>query len=226
MKSALQLYTPAEKAAIEAAVAAAEKRTSAEFVCALATESGRYDRAESLMGLTLALLGLTLANYAAHGSTDPGSFEATAGPSLAWQFVTVVVGFVLGSALGTYCHPVRRLFVPVREMIEETRKAARAVFALRRLASTKEQGGVLVYYSIFERRILVLADEGAQKALGQEGLGELRALAMRTLHQQGKVAAFTTVLEAAAEKLEHALPVRPSDTDEISNELVIYHPRA
>jgi uncharacterized membrane protein len=41
---------------VEDAVARAEARTSAEVVCVIATESGRYDGARALVGLVVALI--------------------------------------------------------------------------------------------------------------------------------------------------------------------------
>ena len=54
--NATKAFTDKELRDIESAVADAESRTSGELVCAVATESGRYDRAESIIGLITALV--------------------------------------------------------------------------------------------------------------------------------------------------------------------------
>jgi uncharacterized membrane protein len=59
--------TASQRKELEAKIQEVETRTSAEIVCAVATESGRYDRAESLVGLLAALLALCL-THAARGA--------------------------------------------------------------------------------------------------------------------------------------------------------------
>ena len=131
-----------EAARLEQAVAEAERSTAAEFVCAVATESGRYDRAESVVGLAVAVaaLGLThvLMTRAPSGSWAPGSPIA-----VGWLALAVVAGWIAGSVLASYCHPLRRLFVGRHEIDEEVARAASHVFSVARLTSTRAHGGVL-----------------------------------------------------------------------------------
>ena len=61
MKRASQFFSDTDRQAIEAAVAAAEQRTSAEIIPVVATASGRYDRAEDLFGVIVALVALSVA---------------------------------------------------------------------------------------------------------------------------------------------------------------------
>ena len=49
--NANKTITAQDRAAIEQQIAKIEQTTSAEIVCAAATESGRYDRAESIIGI-------------------------------------------------------------------------------------------------------------------------------------------------------------------------------
>ena len=224
MKTASKLFSSEQQKELENAVGQAETRTSAEFVCAVATESGRYDRAESMAGIFVSLIGLTLVHLAFTGK-ESGSFEALAGAPLGWQMVAVALGFAVGNLLASYWHALRRLLVPVKEMLEESKKAARSVFALRRLSSVRGQGGVLLYYSIFERRMLVLMDEGGQKALGQVGLTELREFANKRLREAGPKQAFLDTLERAAGELSEALPPDSEPDNQVSNQLLLLHPR-
>ena len=207
--------------AVEAAIAEAEKRTAAEIVCAVAAESGRYDRAESLVGLGCAIVGLSLAHAWAGGAAQWGAAPVPLG----WQALAVALGFVLGSVVASYVHGLRRLFVSAREMAEETGRAASAVFAQRRLGSTRQQAGLLLYVSLFERRAVVLADDGARAALGQAGVDALRDQMVAGLREGRRAETLTAAVRSAAERLSPRLPPVPKNPNELPNQVLLFDPR-
>lgn len=218
MVNARTFIDPAQAGQVSQAIAAAEKRTSAEIVCAVASESGRYDRAEGILGLAGSLLALSLLQL----FFQSDSWEPVAVP-LAYQGAGVVLGYLLGNLLGTYVPGLRAPLVGPREMLEETARAASHVFAERRLGSTRKGGGVLIYLSLFERRVVVLADGGA--ALTEDELKSLRDLALEQLRQGQRLQALIAPIEAAAELLSERLPYQEGDVNELPDELLILHPR-
>jgi len=222
--NAKRFLSKRERKTLEEAVAAAEQRTAAEFVCAVATESGRYDRAESLVGLAVGLVGLAVVHFAFTWTPSDSWFESRAVP-LALQAAAVVAGFVLGSVLASFSHALRRLFVSASELEAEVERAASHVFAVGRLASTRQRGGVLVYVSVFERRVVVLADSGAARLLGEDGIDALRNLATERLTRGKRLEAFTDTVGAAAERLAPALPAEAVNPDELPDALLVFHPR-
>lgn len=216
--NARNFLDPAQAGQVSQAIAAAEKRTSAEIVCAVASESGRYDRAEGILGLAGALVALSLLQVLFQGD----SWEPKAVP-LAYQGAGVVLGFLLGNVLGSLFPALRVPLVGPTEMLEETARAASHVFAERRLGSTRKGGGVLIYLSLFERRVVILADRGA--SLTEDELKRLRDLALEKLRQGKRLEALTVPIEAAAELLSTRLPYREDDVNELPDELLILHPR-
>jgi putative membrane protein len=222
--NAERFLTESERRAVADAVADAEKSTAAEFVCAVATESGRYDRAESIVGVIGALVALTAAYWAA-AWTPRGSWSLAGTVGLTEAAAAIVVGFVVGSVLASILPSARRPFVGRREMDAEVARAADHVFAARRLTTTRERGGVLLYVSLFERRVLVLADSGAMKALGDEGVIALRDLAVQRLRSGHRLQTFTDAVAAAAERLSGSLPPSAENADELPNALLVFHPR-
>ena len=87
-----------------------ESKTSAEVVCAVATESGRYDRAEGIVGVIVAIFSLGLAAFGCHFFAHPGDWQVD-GANLLIQIVAVVFGFVVGNCLAAWIPPIRRIFV-------------------------------------------------------------------------------------------------------------------
>ena len=62
MVAATSFMDQGQVAELEQAIAGVEQQTSAEIVCAVATESGRYDRAEAIFGILFAVLTLVVVN--------------------------------------------------------------------------------------------------------------------------------------------------------------------
>ena len=191
---------------VRGAVAQVERRTSAEFVCAVATESGRYDRAESIWGLLFGLVGLAIIS----GSSTvllqgTGSWSSSAYLASSLKGLAVIGGFIVGSVLASVVRPLRMLLVSRAEMESEVARAAAYVFGLGRLRATQGGSGVLVYVSLCERRVVILADESASKVVGQAGLDGARDAAVACL-KEGKaeetfIAAISSLEVALAEKL-------------------------
>jgi len=226
--NAHSFLTTEETARVEAAIAEAEQTTAAEFVCAVATESGRYDRAESVLGLVFSLIFLGLAYTAPTFSStaSSGSWTEVSPPGLPWLALAVVGGFLAGNLLGTHLHGLRRLLVSQKEMEEETLKAASHVFALRRISGAEARAGVLIYLSLFERRVVILADHAAGQALSTADIEALRDIALEKLVRKERSQSFLATLEAACEHLIKGLPPLPEGSrNELPNELAIFHPR-
>ena len=224
--NAESFLTEKERAEVEEAVERAEDRTAAELACGVATESDRYDRAESLAGLGLGLvfLGLLDAGYGVSLGAG-GSWEAGGGVAFAWQSVAVVAGFVLGSVIASYWHGLRRLMVSPEHLTVAVERAAWRVFGRRRVSSTEQRSGILIYVSLFERRVSVLADETAREILGKEGIETLKETAVDQLAEGRSKETFVATIEKAAELLESELPAGEQDVDELADHLEVFHPR-
>lgn len=208
---------------IESAIAQAEAQTSAEIICAVATESGRYDRAEATIGLLFSLIALWGAHWGFSLASPSGGWDPVIVP-LWVQMLAVVVGFIVGNVVASYVHALRRLAVRSVEMDAETRRAASAVFHDKRLASTRSRGGVLIYISLFERRVIVLADEAARKALGADGIEKLRDLGVEKLRDGARDESFLAVITEATKRLAESFPPSGS-SNEVADEVLVFHPR-
>jgi putative membrane protein len=211
--------------AVEDATAAAEECTSAEIVCAVATESGRYDRAEAIVGVLAALLGLGVVHWITPVRFATSGSWAMEAAGAGWLALGVVLGTIAGTLLASYWHPLRRLFVADAEMETDVARAALAVFAIARLAATRTRAGVLIYVSLFERRVQIIADSRAMEVLGQAGVDAIRDIAVARLRDGNRAGTFVDAIVAAARALAPALPPEPANPDELPNRLRVFHPR-
>src|SRR5438552_16647976 len=111
MKRASDIFDDQTRQRINAAVAAAESKTSAEIVPVVVTASGRYDRAEDLAGLCFAIL-LMIAAWMTFQRIDP-DLNGWRGPRLTINLAELVIilagGFIAGALIASTVAPVRRL---------------------------------------------------------------------------------------------------------------------
>lgn len=227
--NATNFLTADEQQQVSQAIASLEQKTAAEVVCAVSTESGRYDRAESIVGLIAAVTLLAVTNilwvFIIDWSAGPGSWQPDIGLPFLFQVIAVLFGFVGGSVAASYYHPLRRPFVLRKDKQAEAERAATIVFASQRLHSTRQAGGVLMYVSLFEHKVIVLADDGAMKALDLSALDAICAAAVANIKAGKRAATFLEAIETLQPLLAKELPIGEGDVDELPNRLVCIHPR-
>ena len=211
---------------VRAAIAGAEEKTSAEIVCALATESGRYDRGESLIGLFMGVVAVLLVHGARLWQQAESSWSDLPALAPLWQVLIMIIGFIVGILLASAFPMLRTLAVLDKEEEQEVARAAAFVFATAGMATTSGRTGLLVYISLRERRLVVLADEAALAALGTEGLEALKDKAAGLLKEGRFADAFAQVVEEAGKKLAESLPAaRDVPPGELENHVLFFHPR-
>ena len=146
-------FDDAARAALTSCVADIEKDTDAEIVLAVRRRSGAYGHVDFLFGSILAFVGLMFLLY------SPVAFAPH------WVAIDVVLLFVLGWFISSRTSAIRRLFTSSRFRHEAVRHGAAAMFYEAGIANTEAEMGVLIYLSLLERRIEVIADRGILKAV-------------------------------------------------------------
>jgi putative membrane protein len=224
MASAETFLSAAEREAVNRAVAAAEKHTSGEIVPVVASESGRYDRAEDIGGLVFAVLALTAAwtwgqrIEAVEGDWAHGQ-RLTLG--LPWVVLTLVAGFIVGAFLTSRLAWLRRGLATDREMREEVQQRAWEAFARFRIGGTQHGTGILIYISLFERMVCVLGDEPIAKKIEQQSWDEVRDMILSGIRGRQPGDGLCRAVARCGELLGQHFPIRPGDVNELPNELRI-----
>jgi putative membrane protein len=187
------------------AVAAVEARTSAEIVLAVRPISGHYRHADYLAGLVVGFVVLLLLLFL------PQSFTVDSMP------VAVLAGFAIGAVLCAHAPPLRRLLVGPKLMDTSVRIAARAAFVDGGVTRTHGRTGILIFVSIFERRVEVVGDLG----IDPERLGEAYQRAVRaiggSLSSGLDFTKFLTAVEALGPALSGPLPRGEDDENELAD---------
>jgi putative membrane protein len=198
--------TSEDHAAVAAAIAAAEKRTSAQFVCVLARASSGYVHIPIIWATLLALV-------------TPWPLIQFTEWSVQRIFLIQLVVFIVFAAIFSWM-PLRLALVPGAVRRARAHRAALEQFVLRRVAHTKHRTGVLIFVSLAERYARILADEGiAQKVNAAEWQAAVDALVSHM--REGRIASgFTAAIERCAAVVEvHAPP--DGSANELPNRLYV-----
>src|ERR1041384_8662606 len=130
-----------------------ERNTDAELVIVVRARSGNYARADYLFGFVVAFVILNFLIFV------PFPFPEYLVP------VDIAVAFVLGAIVSWRSNSIRRLFSRESYRKQAVRRAAAAMFYEAGIANTNAEMGVLIYLSLMERRLEMIADRGVLKAM-------------------------------------------------------------
>jgi putative membrane protein len=141
------------RGALTACVKEIEKTTDAELVLVIRARSSFYRHADYLFGALLAFAGLIFLLF------SPYNFHPN------WVLIDVVLLFLAGTFLSSRSNMVRRILTREKLRSAAVRKFAAAMFYEAGIANTAGETGILVYLSLFERRLELIADRGVLKAI-------------------------------------------------------------
>jgi putative membrane protein len=200
-------YLAESKARVTDAVREVEAQTSAELVVAVRHSSDAYRDIDYSVGFAVALAALALLLF----SDVPYRVD--------WMPVDIMVAFLVGVFAAQRAPPLRRFLLGARRAKGTVETAARAAFYDRGIAHTHRRGGILVFVSTFERKVVVLPDVGVDAAL----LGEPWTLAIRSLEDAivGGLdfERFAAGLRSLGPVLAKALPHHEGDVNELPDEV-------
>lgn len=153
---AVEVLTPADLDALHEAVRAAERRTVGEIVPVVVERSDSHPQAALAAALVFAfavpMLGLGLLPWG-----EPH-----------WIVLAQLVGALAGWLLARALPGFARLFVSEARATHVANEQALQEFTGLGLHRTAAESGVLVFVSLFERRVIVLGDRGIDAKVGAE----------------------------------------------------------
>jgi len=146
-------FDQAASEALAQAVRDIEKTTDAEIVIVVRGRSGSYRHADYLSGSILAFIGLLFVLF------SPFDFHTY------WVPFDVAALFVIGAFVSSRSDMIRRLLTRDGSRSKAARAGAAAIFYEAGIANTHAENGLLVYLSLLERRLEIIADRGILRAV-------------------------------------------------------------
>ena|SRR5207302_1418053 len=164
-------FDKAASDSIAQAVREIEAKTDAEVVIVIRGRSGSYRQADYLCGAVLAFLGLLFVLFSPF---DVHTY---------WVPFDVAVLFAIGAFVCSRTYLLRRLLTTQKFRAHAARQGAAAMFYEAGIANTHAENGILIYVSLLERQIEVIADRGVLKAMPPRewntAIHELKQIAKR-----------------------------------------------
>lgn len=201
-------FSPEDKARITAAIHAAEKSTSGEFVAVVARASDHYVLLPLLWSAILALL-------------IPGAC-LLAGLPIRWVqlYQTQLLVFILLAVLLLSVPGLHLKLIPRRVKHAHASRLARAQFYQQGVQVTAHHSGVLLFVSLAERYVEIVADKGIHERIGE---ARWQGIIDRFVAQvgRGRVAAgFVDAITACGAAMAEHYPPDSAGTDELSDGLI------
>ena len=209
-----RFFSQTDLDAIQAAVKEAEAKTSGEIVPYVVERSDEYPSA-AWKGAALGALLAPCVALALH------QWSGIWGIPLAyWMVLPAPVGGAVGYLLTAWLPPVRRWMAGAVVLEARARLRAAAAFLEQEVFRTRDRTGILLFLSLFERRVVLLADSGIHQKV-EEGQWEEITRRLASEIRGGRPGpGLVDAIRACGELLErHGVARRADDQDELSNEL-------
>jgi len=207
-KAVESFLSASDKEAIKAAVREVESKTSGEIVPMVVPMSYSYSAAAMRAGLVLGgIMALVIAFLT--GRNDMWS--------LSGLFIAL---YLIVSALAVRVHPLLRLFIMEGEMQEEVEEGALGAFYRNELYKTRDKTGVLIYISVFERKVWVLADSGINEKVDTGCWQEIVNIITKGIKVNKQGESICQAVRKCGDILYEHFPQKSDDSNELKNLIV------
>jgi putative membrane protein len=201
-------FSQEAKDKIENAIAEAEKKTAGEIVPVIFSKSDNYPASHFRLAILFALSASMILYFLPIYLPDP-----------VWLLWIQIPGLLLGYLFAF--HPkLKKFFTTKAEIKEEVHQRAVEVFFERGLHTTRDHTGILIYVSLLERRVEILADTGINAKVEEGTWDNILARLLESIKSDQLVDGLCKSVHDCGEILAVHFPIKEDDTDELSNKLV------
>jgi putative membrane protein len=206
---AVRALGPVDTEKVREAVAAAERRTIGEILPVVVERSDPHPGAEWLAALSFVLVGSSL--LIAWLPWDHPVWV------LGWQLAIGALGF----GLARWLPGLKRLFIPEARATAVAEEQAFQEFHRNGLHRTEGATGVLVFVSLLERRVVVLADEGIHARVPEGFWDEVDRTVLDGIRRGSLALGLVAGIERAGAALADEFPWHEGDRNEIPNRMIV-----
>ncbi|NTW55088.1 MAG: hypothetical protein HGB15_10125 [Chlorobaculum sp.] len=205
----LKFLTAAERLVIEKTVKQAEATTSGEIVVMAVGASSHYPSAIMSASGTISLLFAIIGALLLRNENM-------------WMFLALfALCFIAAHEAVKRIPALKRPFVNRKEIAEEVEEAAIRAFYLRKVHETRDRTGILIYISLFEHSVRVLADSGIDAKVGKQAWEEVVATIIKGIGEKRQGEAICKAVEHCGKLLSQHFPRRSDDRNEIDDVMII-----
>ncbi len=213
------LLNAEEQKRIAAAVSRAEEGTGGEIVTAIISESDDYAFKELLFAVIAGLLSfvvLALFIDKLSGLLDRLFWRDS--PSilpLSMALISLIAGAL--AYFLSQIPAIDRLVVGRRKMADAVRKRALRHFVESAAYDTVDRTGILLFISVLERRVELIADRGINEKVAPDTWDRVVSALTRGIREGRSAQAIETAVRDCGIILAEHVPPRTDDTNELNN---------
>lgn len=197
---------------IEDTIARVEESTSGEIVPVIVKRSSTVGHVPLTLTLLITLL-LVIAEL-------PFSDWLWVTPWVyLWPFLLVAIYYishVLGKILW-----IQKILVPEKDEVDQVHQRAHLEFFANKVNRTKHGTGILIFVSVMEQKVVILADEGISKKLPEDTWNDVLVQLRGNLRHKQWAKGFVEAIESCGEHLKTHFPNGTTNDNELKNHLVI-----
>lgn len=215
MKDLAQKFlSDADREKVAAAVRTAESKTAGEIVPMVVSASYHYPAAVLKGSAALALPPALLL-------TTPVGGLFWLAPGNMWVFLTLFAAwFAAWHMIINRVAWLKRWFISQTEIEEEVAEAAHTHFYREQLHKTRDKTGILIFISVLEHKVWVLADEAISRRVPQSDWDAVVQTIVTGIKQGRQAEAICEAVARVGRMIETHFPVRPDDVDELQSLIV------
>ncbi len=222
MKNWLEtVLSEGDRPKIEAAVVAAEKKTNAEIVPMIVRRSSSaVEVNRGLFGG--ALVGFIVGHLVEHFAESlnvlhlPALTVLVALPASYYAILGAIFGVVMARFT-----PLKRYFFTKHERREAGHVRAELEFYRQKVNATQDGIGILIFISMFERQVVVLADETISKVLPEATWNDVCQKVILGLKNKALAQNLAEAISDIGRLCEPHFPAKESNSDELANQLIV-----
>jgi putative membrane protein len=207
--SAEGFFTPAEQEKIRLAVVNAEGATSGEIATMVVARSDSYREAVTLGSVLGAATVALVVTIAIHHVTI-------------WSYLPLTIALYYPIQwLLARATTLQKPFIAGRRMDEAVKARAVRAFYEKGLYRTRHETGILLFISIFERKVWILGDRGINARIPPESWQQLVQVLATGIRDDHACEALCKVIKSCGDELSRHFPRESDDINELQDEILI-----
>lgn len=204
------IFVPEALARLKTRVEEAEKKTSGEIVPLIVPRSMGLNPVRATVILICTLFGWVC--VIAENLVSPFALPAS------WVMWTLTLSMFVGFVLSLVPQVLRFVQGPFR-LARRTHEAALAAFVREGVSATEERSGVLIFVSLFEKRVEIIADRGIHEKVGAEVWKRISDEIALGFKDHEPLKALENAIDRVGELLATHFPISASDRNELSDDV-------
>lgn len=204
-------FSEADKEAIRAATATAERLTAGELVVYVTERCDPHPEVAWKAALIGGAVGVLVAAGAVWRFGGWGASEHV------WLLIGLQIGVLLGWIVSFY-EGAARFLIDRSVLASRVEGRAARAFLEEQVFATRNRTGILIFVALFEHRVVVLADAGIDEKVDEQAWSSISQELAESLRRGMPASGLVRAVERCTDLLrEHGLAV-PDPMNELSDE--------